>query len=186
MSRRTVRENVFQLIYERITTGEKNALTFDLFKEKNIDEVVYLETVYNGVDEKFGFLNLIIARYAKGFKAERIFKVDMSLLLLSAYEILFIEDVPDRVAVNEVLDLVKIYSTEKSGSFINGVLASVIKEKDFILYAYEHPEVLEEAEEEVVEENPELQSADSEHQEMEKAAEEIPAVLNMGDGDSEE
>ncbi|MCL2798555.1 MAG: transcription antitermination factor NusB [Firmicutes bacterium] len=139
MSRKEARECAFQLIYERIITGEKNALTFELFSEKHAGEADYLTSAYLGVDEKMEFLQRVIARYAKDFKVERIFKVDSSLLLLSIFEILFMPDIHDRVAVNEALELVKVYSTERSSGFVNGVLASVLANKEALVYEYEHP-----------------------------------------------
>ena len=55
---------------------------------------------------------------------------------IAVYEILFLGDVPDKVAVNEALEMSKIYSTDNSPSFINGILASVIREKNELLNEY--------------------------------------------------
>ena len=140
MSRKEARDSAFQLIYERITTGGQNALTFEAFKEQNAGESEYLSKAYFGVCERMDFLQSAVARYAVDFRAERIYKVDMSLMLLAAYEILFMPDIPDRVAVNEALELVKLYSAEKSSGFVNGVLAAVIANKEALAYEYEHPE----------------------------------------------
>ena len=74
-----------------------------------------------------------IASFARGFTAERIYKIDLAILLIATYEILFLPDVPDKVSVNEAVELAKTYSTDNSPSFINGVLASVIKEKENLL-----------------------------------------------------
>jgi len=133
MGRREARESAFQLVYERVITGEKNAFTLELFKAKNAAESDYLEAVYGGVCAEYDRLTALVARYSKGFSLERIYKIDISVLLLSVYEILFIDDVPDLVAVNEGLELVKTYSTEKSSGFVNGVLAAIITNKDKIL-----------------------------------------------------
>ncbi len=133
MSRRAARESAFLLIFERITAGEKNALTLELLKKKTAEEAGYLDAVYNGVDEKLAFLTEAVARYSKGFSADRIYKADMSALLLAAFEILFMDDVPDRVAINEALELIKIYSTEKSSAFVNGILGGIADNKEAIL-----------------------------------------------------
>ena len=53
--------------------------------------------------------------------------------MVAAYEILYLDDIPVKVSVNEALEFVKAYSTDKSFSFVNGVLASVVKEKEVLL-----------------------------------------------------
>jgi transcription antitermination protein NusB len=63
----------------------------------------------------------------KGWKINRISKVDLSILRLSIYEISFMDDIPFNVSVNEAVELAKKYSGEDSGSFINGILGKVTK-----------------------------------------------------------
>ena len=72
---------------------------------------------------------------------------------IAVYEILFLCDVPDKVAVNEALEMSKIYSTDNSPSFINGILASVIREKDELLDEY--VALTEKKEDDLVSEQPE-------------------------------
>ncbi len=134
MSRHTARENLFKLIYEWCVTGEKNALTFNLvFSAEEDAQKPYMSDIYNGLDSKFDFLKNLVADFAKDFSADRIYKVDMAILLLASYEILFAEEIPDTVAINEAVELAKIYSTPKSSVFINGLLASIKKNKEEIL-----------------------------------------------------
>ena len=140
MGRKEARESAFQLIYERIVSGEKNATTFELMAEKCADDSAYLSDVYHGVCERLDFLSGVVGRYAEAFSAARIYKVDLSLMVLAAFEILFVSSVPDRVAINEALELVKVYSTEKSSGFVNGILASVVANKEKLIYEFEHPE----------------------------------------------
>lgn len=86
-----------------------------------------------GVSSNQAFLSEIIGGYASGYAVERIYKIDLALLLIASFEILFMEDVPVKVSVNEAVELAKVYSTDNSPSFINGILASVIKNKEDIL-----------------------------------------------------
>ena len=67
-----------------------------------------------------------INTYAEGWSVERIAKVDIAILRLAVYEILFAEDIPNRVAVNEAVELAKEFSSDKSPSFINGILGKVV------------------------------------------------------------
>lgn len=134
MSRSETRENLFKLIYERCMNGEKNALTYSMIENATEDEQLgYLSNVYNGVDEKVDILTDYIARFANDFSAERIYKVDLSILLLACYEILYMDDIPDAASINEAVELSKKYSTEKSSAFINGILAGIKKNKEELL-----------------------------------------------------
>ena len=134
MSRSETRENLFKLIYEQCITGEKNALTYSIIENAtNEEQREYLAQVYVGVSDNLDFLKRCIARFADDFSIERIYKVDLSILLLACYEILYMDDVPDAAAINEAVNLSKKYSTEKSSAFINGILASIKKNKEVIL-----------------------------------------------------
>lgn len=128
MSRVISREETFKLIFEFCTTGESNDLTVNELVEGNNEvDVDYVKQVYYGVVEKFEELKNDIAGVSKSFSVDRIFKVDFALLLLALYEIKYMPEIPNAVSVNEVLNLSKRYSTEKSFSYINGILANFVK-----------------------------------------------------------
>ena len=130
MSRKTARENLFKLIYEYVSTGEQNKFTFaNITMEMCEKDVGYIESLYFDIIDKYDTLYGLIEKYAIAFSASRIFKVDLSIMLIATYEILYRNDIPYQVAINEALEISKIYSTEKSTSFINGVLSKVIGEK---------------------------------------------------------
>ena len=85
---------------------------------------------YDRIVEKLGSIDSIIARVAKGWKLSRIGKMDLNILRLAAFEISWDEEVPDKVAVNEAVELAKEYGcNESSYGFVNGILSSLIKEK---------------------------------------------------------
>ena len=176
MSRKEARERVFQLVFERVTTQERNELTLEKFIRKLPDSAVYIQSVYDGLDARLDFFVNQISRYAKGFSGERIFKVDLSLLLVATYEILFVDDVPERVAINEALDLVKRYSTEKSAAYINGILANFVKEKERILHIFTHGE-----EEEREGEEGENEDSKSEGGEVENGAATVEELQTTND-----
>lgn len=132
--RKTARENAFKLIFEKLINGSDNKLSYvALTSDMNEDDRSFLDTLIGGVKEEREFLYGIIGSYASGYNIDRIYRIDLSILLIASYEILFLDDVPDKVSVNEAVELAKVYSTDNSPSFINGILASVIKNKENIL-----------------------------------------------------
>ena len=130
MSRKDARESVFKMIFEYTFSKEKN---IDMLEEilsdnKMKDEVGYISEVYNGVIEKYDDLIAKIGAVSKSFKLDRIYKIDLAILLVALYEILYIQSIPNTVSINEALNLSKIYSTEKSSSYINGILSNFVGE----------------------------------------------------------
>lgn len=130
--RKQARTYAFKLIFEYLFLKEKNetGLTEVLPEDLTDSDKEYIAQVYNGVIENYGILYQEISKLSSDFKAERIYKVDLSILLLSMYEIKYLDDVPDVVSVNEAVELAKIYSTDKSHTFINGILATYLKDKN--------------------------------------------------------
>ncbi|MCL2234102.1 MAG: transcription antitermination factor NusB [Firmicutes bacterium] len=146
MSRILARENVFKLIYERVIRNEKNPHSFEaVIKSTEESEKEYIISLYNGIDECLEFLQKIIERFAIDFKLTRIHKVDLAILLVATYEILFVEDIIEAISANEAVEIAKKFSNEDSGKFINGILASVIKDKDNLIEEFnKKDEVIEE------------------------------------------
>jgi len=130
MSRSLARESVFKLVFEYIFGKEKNEefLSEILEEEGNSDEVGYIQEVYNGVINHYNELIEDINKHLDSFKLERVFKVDLAILLVAVYEIKYIKAIPNLVSVNEALNLAKKYSTEKSNLFINGILKNFVGE----------------------------------------------------------
>ncbi len=73
-------------------------------------------------------INSLINSNAKNWSVDRIAKVDLAILKLAIAEIIAIDDIPQKVSVNEAIELAKIYCDDKSPKFINGILGSVISE----------------------------------------------------------
>ena len=128
--RRTARENAFKLVFEELVLGDENQVTYLAVtqSEKKFD-LEYMDTLLSGVREKNEFIVSVVARYAKGFVVDRIYRIDLALLKVAIYELLF-TDTPEKVVVNEAVELAKIYSTDNSPGFINGLLATVIMNKE--------------------------------------------------------
>lgn len=132
--RKTARENAFKLIFERLINGSENKLSYAaLTAAMNDDDKQFLDALLKGVLSEYDFLTEVIEGYASGYAIDRIYKIDLAILLISSYEILFLEDVPVKVSANEAVELAKTYSTDNSPAFINGIIASVIKNKESII-----------------------------------------------------
>ena len=132
--RKTARENAYKLIFERLINGSENKLSYAaLTAAMNDDDKQFLDALLKGVLSEYDFLTEVIGGYASGYAIDRIYKIDLAILLISSYEILFMEDVPVKVSANEAVELAKTYSTDNSPAFINGIIASVIKNKESII-----------------------------------------------------
>lgn len=132
--RRTARENAFKLIFEKSVSGGTGDISYAVLTHNlTPDEKQYFDLLVNDIAKYKPRISDIIKKYSHSFDLDRIYKIDLSILYISIYEILYNEDVPDKVAVNEALELSKIYSTDNSPSFINGILASVIRDKEILL-----------------------------------------------------
>ncbi len=129
MSRILARESCFKLMFEYEFLKEKNELSLLTFfdgTELTEEDKEYVSSEYDGLIKKNEEIESIIAKYLKGYTLNRIYKIDLAILKVAIYELIFAEhDTPSKVIINEAVELAKKYSTEKSYSFINGVLASV-------------------------------------------------------------
>ena len=135
MQRSAMRELAFKFIYGlEVQKSVDDMEQLDYFVESNeiSDENVidYLKNIQNGLIENSQELNSLIEKNLKEkWTMDRISKINLSLLKISIYEMLY-KDVPYKVAINEVVELAKKYSDDSSPVFINGILASIVKEKN--------------------------------------------------------
>lgn len=131
MNRTAIRELAFKLLYSTQIQHDNSEEQIELFIEsneiKNDEAKSYIKSTINGInenDEKI--INIISENLKSEWNIERISKVNLALLKLSIYEILY-TDTPYKVAINEAVELAKKYGEDSSSQFINGVLASVVK-----------------------------------------------------------
>ena len=128
MSRKTSRELAFKFLYSMEIQNDSN---LELFLENNeIENEVtkkYITETAKGVTDNIEAIEKEIrSNLKKDWQIERVSKIDIALLKLAIYEIKY-ADIPFKVAINEVIELAKEYSDDSSPSFINGILASVMK-----------------------------------------------------------
>lgn len=131
MTRRQLRENVFKMLF-RVEFHDAEELNeqLELFEEdlENLKEedLTYITEKVNGIISHIDEIDEAINEKSVGWKTSRMSKVDLSLIRLAVYEIRFEESVPDKVAINEAVELAKQYGSDDSASFINGVLAKFV------------------------------------------------------------
>lgn len=135
MQRSVMRELAFKLIYElEIQNNQENLEQVDIFVENNdiTDEKVigYLKDIQRGLIENSSEINTLIENNLKeNWSLNRVSKINLSLIKIAIYEMLY-KDLPYKVAINEVVELAKKYSDDSAPVFINGILASVVKDKN--------------------------------------------------------
>lgn len=132
MNRSQVRELAFKLLYQIEIQKEVNKEDIDLFFENNQinseEAKEYIEDVVNGVSKEVKtIMEEIEKNLKKDWEIDRISKINLALLKLAIYEIKY-KEIPFKVVINEVVELAKKYGEETSSMFINGILASVVKE----------------------------------------------------------
>lgn len=124
MSRKDARELAFKLVFEySFTLEEKRDMVEEYVQGLSSDDSSYINEVYYGVISHYDELTEKISQSIEKFSLERLYKVDLALLLLATYEITYMDSIPYKVSVDEALNLAKKYSTENSVKYINGVLA---------------------------------------------------------------
>ena len=129
MSRRILREQLFKLLFriefnDREEMQEQCAFFFDdidnPIEEKDMEVI---QKKFDLILQKIAEIDEQINATAKGWNTDRMGKVDLTIIRLAVYEILYDDDVPTGVAINEAVELAKKFGRDESYSFVNGVLA---------------------------------------------------------------
>ena len=132
MTRKQSRDLAFKLIYQMgIQKEEPDVILEICFEENTIDEKSkeYIEKAVKGVAQNIAEIDEHIKNNSEGWNINRISRLAISALRLAIFEILYCDDIPDTVAINEAVDLTKLYEGEEAAGFVNGILATVLKTK---------------------------------------------------------
>ena len=128
--RRAAREFVLQHIFEYIFSKSLGELADDdEFAKFSAADKEYIINTLNGCVEKYDDINKIISEHTKKFDIERLFKIDLAIVILATYEMQS-ESVPASIAINEAVTLAKKYGNDKSPKFVNGILGVIFKEAE--------------------------------------------------------
>lgn len=130
MKRRELREHIFEILFrvefvEEKDMDEQMELFFEDLTEAKPADVEYMKNKYLAVREKMSMIDILIDEKSTGWKTSRMGKVELTILRLAVYEMLFDEDVPVTVAINEAVEISKKFGGDDTPAFVNGILAKV-------------------------------------------------------------
>lgn len=130
MKRSEIRENIFRLVFcgefhSSEELAEQAESYFEDMPEMTETEHAYMADKFNSIKEKIDAIDEKINSVAKGWKTGRMGKAELAILRVAVYEMLYDEEVPVKVAINEAVELAKKYGGDESPAFVNGILAKL-------------------------------------------------------------
>lgn len=129
MNRRNLREQIFKLLFRiEFNNQEEMQQQCSYFFEDSDNQILeedmdYIQNKFNMIMDHLSEIDRLINEKAKGWSTQRMGKVDLTIIRLAVYEILYDEDVPTNVAINEAVELAKKFGQDESYGFVNGILA---------------------------------------------------------------
>ncbi len=128
MTRKEAREQAFILLFEHSFSGDPAQELISAAEDAGLyTEDNYCDEVLSCAIENTTQLDTVISEFAKGWKIERLSKVSLSALRLALTEIIYFDDIPSSVSVNEAVELIKKYASDQDASFANGILGSYLR-----------------------------------------------------------
>ena len=133
MGRLEQREQLFKLLFRvEFNKPEDMPEQVKLFMEENEEitlekDAVYISDKYAKIQDKLPVIDKMLDDNTEGWDTTRMGKVELTALRLAVYEIVFDEDIPGSVAINEAVEIVKKYGQETSGGFVNAILGKIVK-----------------------------------------------------------
>ena len=128
MNRRESREQAFLFVFEsNFSDYSIEDIIENAQMSRDIEISDFAKNIFNGVNNNKEKIDMLIEENSRSWKKDRLSKVSVSLLRMAIYEMMFEEEIPDSVSINEAVELAKKYSTKEDASFINGVLGSISK-----------------------------------------------------------
>ncbi len=131
--RRMARENALKILYavdmadHEIRSAIKDFFQY-FYEGPDVEDIItYTDTLATGTEDKKKQIDETIEKFSENWTIERMVVIDRNILRTAVYEILFVEDVPILVSLNEAIEIGKIYGNNDSKRFINGILDKVIK-----------------------------------------------------------
>lgn len=133
MGRKQARVGTMQLLYQMDSNKEFTEEVLDTFLDNfefDLGEEEYINHAFKLISENKELIDQYIANNLEGWSIYRLAKVDLAVLRIAIYEILYRDDIPREVSINEAIEIVKKYSNTDSFRFINGVLGGFVREID--------------------------------------------------------
>lgn len=131
MNRRKSRELLMKFLFEISINKLAYEEVVQNYKENEGNKLEdidfeFVQEEINGIEENLEILDNKIQMNLKKWKLDRLSKIDLAILRICTYELLFQQDIPKKVAINEAIELAKKYSSDNAPSFINGVLGNMV------------------------------------------------------------
>lgn len=135
MSRREIREHIIKLLY---CTGfyqneDEISQQIDMYVERmcgdNVQDgsqITYMREKLESIRKNLEDIDAHLSQVSTGWKISRMSKIDLNILRLAVFEIKYDEEIPDKVAIDEAVELAKAYGGDSSSAFVNGVLAKIV------------------------------------------------------------
>ncbi len=133
MGRHEQREQIFRLLFQiefhepKDMPRQMRLFVEDSEEIRTQQEADLIEARCQAVREKVPEIDKLIEENVKGWDTSRMGKVELTVLRLAVYEMRYDEDIPTGVAINEAVEIAKMYGQENSGSFVNGILGKIVK-----------------------------------------------------------
>ncbi len=132
MHRKVAREIAMQLMFQMSIQNDYSVEVINKFLQQIPEksrQINYIQKIAQTFIQNKDKIDLTIEKSSMDWKLSRMAKVDLAVLRIAVTEILYFDDIPVIVSINEAIELVKKFSTEESGSFVNGILGSIIEKK---------------------------------------------------------
>ena len=131
MSRRQIREQIFKLIFRvefhsEAEIPEQFRLFMDTMEDEREEDRIYIHDKVRDIVDHLEEIDGLIDANVDSWKTDRMAKADLAIIRLAVYEIKYEDAIPDKVAINEAVELAKLYGEESSPAFVNGVLARIV------------------------------------------------------------
>ena len=130
MGRKQAREGTMQALYQMTLNKDFSDDSLKLYLDNftfEDSETKYIVAAIEKITENLESIDSFINENLQGWELDRLAKVDLSILRIAIYEILYRDDIPMQVSINEAIEISKKYSTEDSFRFINGVLGGFVR-----------------------------------------------------------
>lgn len=130
--RSKARELALQVLYQIDITKDQPQKALDIFWPDHEEEEAIKEfasTLVNGTVQNIQNIDQVISKYAANWQISRMAKVDLNIMRMAVYELLYDQEIPPKVSINEAIELAKKYGDVESSKFVNGILDKISKEE---------------------------------------------------------
>ena len=128
--RKDTRKNAMELMFQMEIQNDFSDEAIEKFQELNsltVKQRDYMSLLFRNIEERLEKVDTVIEENAENWRIQRLAKVDLSILRIALIEMFYMKEVPIAVAINEAVSLAKIYRSNNSAKFINGILGTVAR-----------------------------------------------------------